>query len=52
MKELADLILFVSGIIMAFVGLRTSKGKIDGAMWVSLGIFNSIGLIVYYYNHF
>ena len=51
-KELATLIMMVAGVIMAFIGLSTSKGKSSFWMWVGIVFFNAIFTTVYYVTTF
>ena len=47
-KDLATFILMIAGVIMAFVGLTTSKSKSLIPMWIVLLLFNFAVAITYY----
>lgn len=51
-KELATLIMMVAGVIMPFIGLSTSKGKISFWTWVGIVLFNTFFTTVYYVTTF
>lgn len=51
-KDLATFILMVANVIMAFVGLATTKSKIATHVWVFLLIFNFVVAITYFLTKF
>lgn len=51
-KELATLIMMVAGVIMAFIGLSTSKGKISFWIWFGIVLADAIIATVYYVTTF
>lgn len=52
MRELADLILQVSGVVMAALGLRTTEGKVSRMTWKVILVVSAISTIKYYFENF
>lgn len=51
-KDLATFILMVASVIMAFVGLTTTKSKSMIPVWIFLLIFNFVVAITYFLTKF
>jgi hypothetical protein len=51
-KIIADLMLAMTAYICAFIGVRTSKNKIDSAFWYCVAIFEVVGIFIFYSKNF
>ena len=52
MKELAGLMMYLTGIIMSFIGFSTSKSKDFGFVWCVSLITQFVLLYIYYFENF